>query len=168
MIIRTSTRSVVHMISEIQHGNHTLYVLIALYTTGGSPPRILHIVYPNPTHLTWAAAAEALTTLLSLSLSTTSTRFSTAKTARQALVQFSSPVASVSRPDLLSFELEFEDPKPMTDMEERVGICMAEIPGRRIEWPEILSLRILPSVYGVEKTRPMTIKPTTGFARKYC
>lgn len=79
----------------------------------------------------------------SASLSTTSILFRTASTARHALVHCSSPVpVSLSFRSLVSLADVLEVPKPMTDMLGRAGMADA-IPGRRIEWLDILSLWIL-------------------------
>ena len=90
-----------------------------------------------------AIGAVCETSRLSASLSTTKILFNTAKTARQALVHCSSPLvlSSLDLSSALSFVSE--DPRPMIDMDGKAGICIADIPGRRIECPAMRSLRIL-------------------------
>lgn len=78
-------------------------------------------------------------------LSTTKIRLRTCKTALQALVQPSSPPASLDPLavwGVCAEELD-DDPRPMSDIAPGKNDCGAEKPGRRIEWEEILSLRIL-------------------------
>jgi len=79
--------------------------------------------------------AAAVTAVLSASLSTTNILFSTAKTARHARVHCSSPLESASfrLPSRSLSEAACEDPRPMMDMEDSVGICIAERPGSRME-----------------------------------
>lgn len=79
-----------------------------------------------------ALGAEAATADLSVSLSTTKILFKTAKTARHALVHCSSPLESLSL--LLSFgSFSVDPPKPIIDIPDSVGICIADIPGNLME-----------------------------------
>lgn len=106
---------------------------------------------PLPVIRQFLDGALAATLVRSASLSTTKTLFSTAKTARQARVHCSSPLESspLFDPSLLDESLVVEDPRPMIDIEDNVGICIADIPGNRIEWPDIRSFRILMGQPGV-------------------